>query len=64
MFNEDVRLEIARSKLQKRNIAAELGITPHAFSHWLNGSELPNWKKTLIYEAIERVAEEQKGAAV
>ena len=60
-LNGDIRLEIARHKVTKYQIAVELGIAQPTFSHWLNDRELPEWKKTLVKEAIQNVARRKNG---
>lgn len=54
--NGDIRLEMARYKVQKQEVSNQLGIAQPTFSHWLNDGELPEWKKTLVKEAIQNVA--------
>lgn len=55
MKNIDIRDEIAKKRLRHWEVARAIGISPERFSVWLR-QELPNEKKEVIFEAINRLA--------
>ncbi len=53
---ETIRLQMLRCKVTGKEASKEAGISEFTFSKWINNPDLPNYKRQLLFEAVQAAA--------